>query len=174
MPYCPNCLERYRRGVKTCPDCEVELLEGNPPKKESDKPDRLVTIATFPFEELAYLSKAKLESEGIWSMIGSAFTRGSGGLGLFIGGSGIELKVKESDFDEAARILEAAAEANFEEADGSNGESEFGEETGNKAVEAVQDETERCPACNSPDIHTKSFFSRKRQCKNCGHEWERD
>jgi hypothetical protein len=175
MPYCPNCLERYRSGVKICPDCEVDLIDGNPPKKEGDEPDRLLTVASYPFEELAYLGKAKLESEGIWSMVGNAYSRGGGGLGLFFGGGGIQLQVRESDFDEATRILEEVNEVNVEREENYDNESEVDEEANNDEFESLSNESRRCPGCNSLNTHAKfSFFHSKRKCESCGHEWERD
>ena len=32
MPFCPSCEFEYRRGVRTCPDCGVELVERLPPR----------------------------------------------------------------------------------------------------------------------------------------------
>ena len=34
MPYCPSCELEYRPGVRSCPDCSVELVDGSPPQPE--------------------------------------------------------------------------------------------------------------------------------------------
>lgn len=163
--------------MKTCPECEVDLFEGNPLEKKGDNiPDRLLTVATYQFEALAYLGKAKLESEGIWSMVANAYSHGGAGIGLFIGGGGIGLQVKESDFKEAKRILESCEEANPERQEDYDQDSESEENIESEEVEPVLDEEQRhCPNCNSLNTHSKfSFFHRKHKCESCGHEWNDD
>jgi hypothetical protein len=210
MPYCPECLERYHPGTKTCPECEVELMDGAPPREEGDDtPERMVTVANYPFEELAYLGKASLEFEGIWSMVNTGFLYGNN-LGLYFGkGGGVGLQVKESVADRAILILEAQAELppeydeNAKLEDGEVEEelerpemeqdalkaetkveiNEKVEETRTGVDEPVEEyepkqaggEQERCPGCNSLNVHSKfSLFKRKRKCENCGREWTPD
>lgn len=65
-------------------------------------PDKLVTIATFSYAEEAYLSKAKLQSEGIWCFVADE------GIGTQIGSiaiGGVKLQVREYDVPKAMRIL---------------------------------------------------------------------
>ncbi|MDO9333397.1 MAG: DUF2007 domain-containing protein [Dehalococcoidales bacterium] len=64
--------------------------------------DKLVTIATFNYAAEAYLHRAKLESEGIWSFVADEFAPN-----FFItaAAGGVKLQVRESDAAEAIRIL---------------------------------------------------------------------
>ncbi len=47
MPYCPKCREEFREGVKTCPDCGVELVAELPrPEEEEGPAEQAVFVAT--------------------------------------------------------------------------------------------------------------------------------
>lgn len=71
--------------------------------KNRKKPteDKLVTIATFNQSAEAYLNKAKLESEGIWSFVAGEYAT----KWVIPISGGIELQVRESDAEEAIKIL---------------------------------------------------------------------
>ncbi len=136
-------------------------------------PDKLVTVATFSFGEEAHLSKAKLESEGIWSFVADdRFVSANWLYSNVIGGA--RLQVRESEFSEATRILGVQAEV----------------------PPVAAGESEGCPECNSTDVHYERFscplvfaswllqfllfqwgiplpfLKRKWKCNACGHEWK--
>ncbi len=70
-------------------------------------PDELVTVARFYYYAEAYLWKAKLESEGIWSFIADEHILTTQWLySLAVGG--IKLKVRQFDAAEATRIIQGA------------------------------------------------------------------
>ena len=68
--------------------------------------DSLITIRRFehPFE--AHICKAKLESEGIHCFLDNEDTMGMYPVFTIVGG--VKLQVRESDVEEAVRILEDA------------------------------------------------------------------
>ena len=57
MPFCPKCKYEYRSGVKTCPECKVDL---------TDKPDNMTTIQD-DFTEI-YMVSNRMEAEVIQSL----------------------------------------------------------------------------------------------------------
>jgi hypothetical protein len=63
MPFCPTCRYEYVEGIKTCPDCYVELV----PELEEEKKEaaRLFRVATFTYPLDAEMAKLRLEAEGI-------------------------------------------------------------------------------------------------------------
>ncbi len=135
---------------------------------EDDKgeavPEELVTIATFYFVEQAYLSKAKLQSEGIDSLILGAYSTGISWAEAGMVGP-VRLQVRESDVEEAMGILEL---------------------TEPTAPVDEENAAEVCPSCGSADVHEEKsrvkalsawFLSsappaRQLRCGNCGHEWK--
>jgi len=54
MPFCPKCKYEYREGVKTCPECKVDLTA---------KPDNLATVQD-DFTEI-YMVSNRMEAEVI-------------------------------------------------------------------------------------------------------------
>jgi hypothetical protein len=105
MPFCPNCRDEFRDEIEVCPDCGLELV-GQRPHEVIYKslPERLVTVADFYFSPLAYLGKAKLESEGVRSFIFDEYIINVTWFYLIAIG-GVKLKVSEEDASEAIRIL---------------------------------------------------------------------
>jgi hypothetical protein len=101
MPFCPNCCDEFQDWVKVCPDCGFKLVNKLLPLKTKHViSDNLVTIATFSFPEEAHLSRAKLKSQGIKSYVADELAVIANNL------RGVRLQVKESDVDEALRILQ--------------------------------------------------------------------
>ena len=187
MPFCPQCQDEFQDWVKICPDCGVELTEQlprkteQPPRKVELKalPERLVTVADYYFSPLAYLSKAKLESEGIQCFVFDEYIINANWLYLIAIG-GVKLKVSESDAREAIRILQ-------EVRDFVPGPAESPEDG--------------CPKCRSSYIRYETFnlrwvfgvsavswlinpsfstafllvfpfYKKKWKCNNCGYEWK--
>lgn len=125
-------------------------------------PEKLITIARFSQAMEAYLSKGRLESEGIECFIADEFTTTSWLLANALGG--VKLNVRESDIERALEVLQI------------------------DTVEAGADEP-RCPECASPDINYEKcsrrvvfasllllgfplpFLKRKWKCKECGYQW---
>lgn len=129
-------------------------------------PEKLVTIATYSYAEEAHLSRAKLQSEGIASFVANEYTGAANWHYPAPFGSGVKLQVKESDAEEALRVLRSAQEP---------------------SAEVSEYEGQACPVCHSPDIHRERsrwraigswffafpLFKEKWKCRNCGHEWIR-
>jgi len=132
-------------------------------------PERLVTVATFSRAMGAYLSKARLESEGIECFVVDEFTVTMNWLfSNAIGG--VKLNVKESEAQRAAEILRQ-------------------EPISTDSTEIGEDGL-RCPKCDSPDVYYEKysrriffaswllldvpfpFLKRKWRCRECGYEWK--
>jgi hypothetical protein len=180
MPFCPECHDEFQEWVKVCPDCGRELVEQLPKTGHlKSLPETLVTIADYQFATLAYLSQAKLESEGIQSIVFDDHIINANWLYLIAIG-GVKLKVKESDVPEALRIL-------YEVRDTIPGPAERPEDG--------------CPNCRSSNIHYETFnlrlvwglsaiswildpilgaafllafpfVKKKWRCYQCGYEWK--
>ncbi len=104
MPYCPRCHDEFQDWVKVCPDCGLDLVDHSSKVYFKSVPEKLVTVADYYFSPLAYLSQAKLESEGILSFVFDEHILNANWLYLVAIG-GVKLKVGESDVQEAIRIL---------------------------------------------------------------------
>lgn len=134
---------------------------------------RLVTIATFSQPAEAYVLKAKLETEGIWSFVADELTVTTYWLySNAIGG--VKLQVREQDVERALDIL------GIQQNSVDLVEDEFDEE----------DEEPKCPNCNSLNIYYERyanrglfaswlllgfplpFLKRKWRCGDCGYEWK--
>ncbi|MDM8001207.1 MAG: DUF2007 domain-containing protein [Dehalococcoidia bacterium] len=187
MPFCPKCRDEFQDWVKTCPDCQVGLVEElPPPPPPQDNPRRvfaraepsandLVTIATFSHPTEAYVPKSRLEAEGIPSFVADARTIDTYWLySNAIGGA--KLQVRQEDAEKALEILSLRAEPTI------SMEEEFGKAR----------EDEKCPNCGSLNIHYRRFdarwvflswlllrfplpfMKRKWECRDCGHTWRVD
>lgn len=73
-----------------------------PPKKKNPE-EKLVTIATFNHAAEAYVHKAKLESEGIWSFVAEQFAPN---WFITVGAGGVKLRIRESDAEKATKIID--------------------------------------------------------------------
>jgi ssDNA-binding Zn-finger/Zn-ribbon topoisomerase 1 len=184
LPFCPECRDEFEDWVEECPDCHVRLVATlpEPPLKPPDPeyhyiPEPLVTVATYSYPLEAHLHRAKLESEGIDSVVVDEHIVNANWL-YSIAVGGVRLQVKESDLARAREILDKIPEHVPEELEIS---TEVGDD-------------ERCPQCHSIDIHyerfhirrtfffwflaylvlpfTLPFFKRKWKCHNCGYEWK--
>ena len=63
--------------------------------------DKLVTLATYAYPEQAYLSKTKLEAEGIWSFVADENART-----YAFAATQVRLLVREADAEKAAQALQ--------------------------------------------------------------------
>lgn len=109
MPFCPECRYEYVEGMKTCPDCNVELVDQRPeePKERWDDLE-FVTVATFYFPMDADMAKLRLDLEGIESaLVGAIIARVSR---PETGFQPIKLMVRAEDAGRARRILERKTE----------------------------------------------------------------
>jgi hypothetical protein len=178
MLFCPNCHDEFQDWVKVCPDCGVELVKQLPTRQVVLKPlpERLITVADYHFSTIAYLSQAKLESEGIQSFIFDEHIINANWFYLIAIG-GVKLKVGESDASEAIRILQEVRDF----------------------VPGLAEQPEDgCPKCRSSFIRFETFnirwtyiitaisylidpggfalfftfFKRKWKCNSCGYEWK--
>jgi transposase-like protein len=177
MPFCPNCRDEFQYWVKVCPDCGSKLVDQLQQELVyKSAPERLVTVADYYYSPLAYLSQAKLESEGILSFVFDEYIINANWLYLIAVG-GVKLKVGESDAAEAVRILEKVRST-------IPGVAEYSEDG--------------CPQCGSSYIHYETFhirwtyilmlisniidpgafalcflfFKNRWKCNNCGYQWK--
>ncbi len=186
-----NAVYEYSGLGQSLPDCHVQLVDVLPtaapkPAKPNkvNLSDSLVTIATYNYPLEAHLSKAKLESEGIDSVVADEHIITTNWLYLVAVG-GVKLQVRKSDARKALRILRSIP-ASIPE----------GTETSGEGVAA-----ERCPNCHSVDIRYEMFnlraifilwfvfallgisspsnasftlpvLKKKWKCHHCGYEWK--
>ena len=79
--YCPECEGEFREGIRTCPDCEVELVEElvEPPHD----PRALESVFETPDPALLPVARSLLEGADIRFLV-----KGEEMLGLFPGAAG--------------------------------------------------------------------------------------
>jgi hypothetical protein len=66
MPFCPKCRYEYRRGVRECPDCRIELVDALPSPAPPPQVDLTeVELCTIQNEIHAKLLQGILAREGI-------------------------------------------------------------------------------------------------------------
>ena len=63
MGFCPKCGYEYQEGVKTCPDCEIELVDRIPVEEYRDI--RFVPLPNLPGRVYAEMLKGVLDKKGI-------------------------------------------------------------------------------------------------------------
>lgn len=68
MPFCPACAYEYREGVKTCPECKVDLI-GNLPRKPPTFDGDMDEIYMVPNRMEADLISSLLREHGIEHLI---------------------------------------------------------------------------------------------------------
>lgn len=179
MPFCPECHDEFQEWVKVCPDCGRELIDHLPETHLKSLPVKLITVADYQFATLAYLSQAKLESEGISSFVFDDYIINANWLYLIAIG-GVKLKVGESDVQQALRILNQVR---------------------NNIPGPAEKPEGGCPKCKSSNIHYETFnlrlvwglsafswilgpiaatafllflpfYKKKWKCNQCGYEWK--
>ena len=107
--------------------------------------EELITIATFSRPMEAHLTKARLETEGVECFITDEFTVAANWLfSNAIGG--VKLKVKESDAQKAAEILQQEP-VNIDSI-------EMDEDMGTDEDEL------QCPKCDSSDVYYEKYSRR--------------
>lgn len=119
--YCPKCGTEYREGFSECADCRVPLLPGSPPPEEPSEfdpdLDLVVVLQTNDPMQLA-LAKSLLEEAGIpYFVLGRIATLVTDVDGFLHKWAGVQ--VPRSREAEARELLEAAAQPQAEECEGS-------------------------------------------------------
>ena len=77
MPFCPKCKYEYRKGMKVCPDCDVQLedkLHEEPKSPEPNNDDSWVPITSGSNKVELDLIQGILESAGIPTILESNVT----------------------------------------------------------------------------------------------------
>lgn len=113
--------------------------------------ERFVTVATYAFPWEAQLAKARLESEGIASVVADEITAGLYGANAI---GGVKLRVREEDADRATALLSTLRPL--------------------PQIYLVTDEDARqvrCPSCRSEDVAAEGWFRRRWSCQACGAVW---
>ena len=77
MPFCPRCQCEYRRGVRQCPDCRIELVDTLPSPAPLPQVDFTeVELCTIQGEIHTKLLQGILAREGILSRLAPAWPLG--------------------------------------------------------------------------------------------------
>jgi hypothetical protein len=104
MPFCPECQAEYEKGVESCTDCGVALVDELPPDETPDVADgEPVPFRNFSNAAEANMVRDLLEENGIRAFVsGGEFTVAPSSF------SGeIVLMVDERDFDRATALYDA-------------------------------------------------------------------
>jgi len=113
--------------------------------------ERFVTVATYVFPWEAQLAKARLESEGIRSVVADEITAGLYGANAI---GGIKLRVREEDAERATELLSTLRPL--------------------PEIYLVTEEDARqvrCPECRSEHVSPEGWFRRRWSCSACGAVW---
>jgi len=113
--------------------------------------ERFVTVATYVFPWEAQLAKARLESEGIRSVVADEITAGLYGANAI---GGIKLRVREEDAERATELLSTMQPL--------------------PEIYLVTEEDARrvrCPECRSEHVSPEGWFRRRWSCSACGAVW---
>ncbi|NLN76856.1 MAG: hypothetical protein GX139_11170 [Armatimonadetes bacterium] len=102
MPYCPKCKYEYRSGIKTCPDCDAQLVDEL--SKPSSRDTELVVVGAYPFESIAQQAKLLLESNGIETVLLNEIMSQTDIVLVFADG-GVKALVRKEDAERAKEIL---------------------------------------------------------------------
>lgn len=105
---CPICKSEYRDGFTRCADCEIDLVQTTPDKKQS-APERSLNIndsieilQVMNYGDMAFI-KSLLEAENImYSFLGESM------LGKTWGAAKARLCIHESDVEKAVVLLKDA------------------------------------------------------------------
>ena len=113
--------------------------------------ERFVTVATYVFPWEAQLAKARLESEGIQSVVADEITASLYGANAI---GGIKLRVREEDAERATELLSTLSPL--------------------PEIYLVTEEDARqvrCPECRSEHVSPEGWFRRRWSCSACGAVW---
>jgi len=113
--------------------------------------ERFVTVATYVFPWEAQLAKARLESEGIESVVNDEITAGLYGANAI---GGVKLRVREEDAERATALLSTMQPL--------------------PEIYLVTEEDARrprCPECRSENVAPEGWFRRRWSCSACGAGW---
>jgi hypothetical protein len=113
--------------------------------------ERFVTVATYTFPWEAQLAKARLESEGIESVVADEIAAGLYGANAI---GGVKLRVREEDAGRATALLGTLRPL--------------------PEIYLVTEEdarSVRCPSCRSEDVSAEGWFRRRWSCRACGALW---
>jgi ribosomal protein L37AE/L43A len=114
--------------------------------------ERFVTVAVYVYPWEAQLAKARLETEGIESLVADENAAGIYGANAI---GGIKLRVREEDLDRATDLLRTLRPI--------------------PEIYLVTEEDARrvrCPSCQSEDVAAEGWFRRGWSCRVCGAAWK--
>ncbi|MCJ7749538.1 MAG: hypothetical protein MUQ65_00345 [Armatimonadetes bacterium] len=120
MPYCPSCELEYRPGVRSCPDCNVELVDGSPPQPEVSHAVPLVRLCTVADPSEGDVIQVALAEAGIPATV-RRHGPITGELGRVTDGMTEDyaiVSVPEDMLEEARDLLKELEEGKFEWPDG--------------------------------------------------------
>ena len=121
MPYCPSCELEYRPGVRSCPDCSVELVDGSPPQPAGAPLGApVVRLCTVPDPSEGDVIQAALAEADIPATV-RRHGPITGELGRVTDGMTEDyaiISVPEERLDEARDLLEALKAGRFEGPEG--------------------------------------------------------
>lgn len=111
MPFCPQCRDEFEDWVKTCPDCQMALVEELPsaPSKSPRANEAVVLVATASNEPEGMMWAEVLENNGIHCL-----TKGGQSLSImspFSPFTPCEVYVPASCAQRAKEILESISDS---------------------------------------------------------------
>lgn len=105
MPYCPSCKYEYVPGIKTCPDCNIDLVDVLPEEKKSVYIDtELICVASYPYAIDAHETRIKLQLNGVESVVNERMDVSGG---MAVADAGVRVFVRKEDVDKANEILKS-------------------------------------------------------------------
>jgi hypothetical protein len=109
MPFCPKCKYEYRPDIKTCPDCDVALVDNLPEEASAGEPPVAfpdpVCVGSYMLLAQAQMAKFRLESMGIGAVLSNEIISRTTEYAVGIA-EGIKVFVAEADAARAVEILE--------------------------------------------------------------------
>lgn len=114
--FCPNCKAEYVKGITTCPECNVSLVERlvrEPEAKYTPSDVELVTVLETSDETILVIAKSILEGEGIKCLVlGDTWQDlwGLGGTGFTPYVKPIKIQVAKADEEDARKLLKGMAD----------------------------------------------------------------
>ena len=105
MPFCPECHYEYKAGIKTCPDCNVNLVKHLETSPEESEDIKWVPLHTQPGRVYSEMVIETLKKEGIPCVLDPGNVSALAAKGVSLTGDESRIYVPEKYFKKANDIL---------------------------------------------------------------------